>query len=57
MATHGELRRLLDLLAGFPTTEAADRQYLLVTAAVTLLTEHKHLSYTALHMPTAALRT
>lgn len=40
MATHAELRRLLDLLAGFPTTEAADRQHLQVGATVPLLTKH-----------------
>lgn len=26
MGTHAELRRLLELLASFPTTEAADRR-------------------------------
>ena len=40
MATHAELRRLLDLLAGFPTTEAADRQHLQVVAPVPLPGKH-----------------
>lgn len=41
-ANHAELRRLLDLLKSFPTTEAADRQQLQVTPhAIFLCAMHR----------------